>query len=214
MKHHGEGVWHWPGWGRLGYALLLAGTVSLWFAVVFVGADQVTARRSFRVRVHLDAELRTPFAPAAVLGYLSLYGLFAAPPFILRTRGELRALAAALAAVIAVAGICFLLVPVQVAFPAAGDTGAWTGLVRFAKYVALRNNLLPSLHVALGVVCVAVLAGRVGWRGRVVLWLWAVAIGVSALLLHQHYLLDVLAGFGLGWLGFRWVYCRRTRGRA
>jgi membrane-associated phospholipid phosphatase len=183
--------------------------VSLWFALVYGGADFLTARRSFRVRLHFDAELAVPFVPAAVLVYLSFYFLFWAAPFILRSRQELRSLATTLAAVILLAGICFLLFPAELAFaddPA--EMGIWTGLVRFAKRLALTYNVAPSLHVSLTVVCVAVYGRQTGAAGKLLLWFWAVAVGISTLLLHQHYVVDVVTGFLLGLAGVRWVYDR------
>ncbi len=203
-----RGFWHWPGWGRLAYTLFLGLAVGLWFALIYGGADWITAQHSYRVRVHLDAELQMPFVPAAVVGYLSANLLFWSPAFILRNRRELHALAVTLAVVILVAGCCFLLVPAEVAFPPPGAMGAWTGLVQLAKAVALENNLVPSLHVALSVVCVAVYARQATPLGRGLLWLWAAGIAVSTLLLHQHYLLDVATGFILGLLGVRLVYDR------
>jgi membrane-associated phospholipid phosphatase len=86
--------------------------------------------------------------------------------------------------------------------------GAWEGSVRFFKWLALAHNLVPSLHVALSVVCVAVYARRAGLPGKMLLWLWAGVIAASTLLLHQHYLLDVLTGAALGWAGVRAVYDR------
>jgi membrane-associated phospholipid phosphatase len=200
--------WHWPGWGQVGYALLLGGTVGLWFALVYGGTDYLTAHRSYRVRLHFDAELNLPFVPEAVLVYMSIYLLFWAAPFVLRTRRELQALAATLVAVTAVAGVCLLLFPAELSFPPAGDAGIWTGSVRFAKRLALTYNLAPSLHVALSTVCVAAYARRARPVGKVLLWLWAVAVGVSCLLLHQHYVIDVVTGFALALAGVRWGYDR------
>jgi membrane-associated phospholipid phosphatase len=197
---------------HLGHALLLALGVSLWWGLVYGGTDLVAARHTFRLRVHLDWEPHVPFVPAAVSAYLSVYLLFAAAPFVLRTRRQLEALAATLAAVIAVAGVCFLLIPAAPAFPPPGDMGPWAGPVRFAKAVALRHNYLPSLHVALSVACAAVYARHAGRAGRALLWLWAAAIAASTLLLHQHYLLDVATGFALGLAGARGVYDRWTSG--
>jgi membrane-associated phospholipid phosphatase len=190
--------WHWPGWCHVGHALVLGGAVTLWFALIYGGADFLTVRRSLRVRFHFDAELAMPFVPASVLIYLSIYFLFWLAPFILRSGRELKSLAWTLAAVIFVAGIGFLLFPAELEFPAPGDMGMWTGLVRFAKQVALTYNLAPSLHVALAVVCVAVYCRQCGAIGKLLLWLWAGAIGVSTLLLHQHYVMDVATGFLLG----------------
>jgi membrane-associated phospholipid phosphatase len=202
--------WHWPRPGHLGYALLLGGTVGLWFALVYGGADALTARHGYRVRLHFDAELAVPFVPEAVLGYMSIYLLFWMAPFVLRTRQELSALATTLAAVIAVAGVCFLLFPADMAFPPAGDLGIWTAPVAFAKRLALTYNLAPSLHVTLCTVCVAVYARQTRPAGKLLLWLWAVAVGVSTVLLHQHYVVDVVTGYALALAGVRWCYDRRA----
>ncbi len=133
------------------HVLSLSLLVGAWFELIYGGADWLTSRHGFRLRIHLDAELAMPFVPAAVLGYLSIYGLFAMPAFVLRTSRDLRALSAMLAVVILCAGIGFLLVPAEAAFPPASEMGTWAPLVRFAKVVALTNNYIPSLHVALSV---------------------------------------------------------------
>jgi hypothetical protein len=107
----------WPGWMHLRFAWLLTLVVSLWFAVVFVGADWFTAHRALRVRVHLDAELHIPLIPAFTVVYMSIYALFLAAPFVLRTRREIITLAIAQAWATSIAGICFLLIPAQLAYP-------------------------------------------------------------------------------------------------
>jgi membrane-associated phospholipid phosphatase len=200
--------WHRPSRGLFLHYLRRGAAVGAWFALVYVGADWLTARHGWRVRVHLDLERHTPFVPAALLGYVSEHLLFAMPPFVLRTRRELDALAAAMAAVVFCAGVVFLLVPAAPAFPPPAAMGAWEGPVCFIKWLALPHNLLPSLHVALSVVCVSVYARRALPPGKVLLWLWAGVIAASTLLLHQHFLLDVLTGAALGWAGARGVYDR------
>jgi membrane-associated phospholipid phosphatase len=204
MSKQREPFWHWPGWRRLALVLCLSLLVGAWFELIYGGADWLTSRHDFRVRVHLGAELDMPFVPAAVLGYLSIYCLFAMPVFVLRTSRELCALAAMLVVVILCAGIGFLLVPAEAAFPPAGEMGRWAPLVRFAKTVALTNNFIPSLHVALSVALVVVFARRAGPLGKALLTLWGSVIALSTPLLHQHYLLDVVTGAVLGWAG---VYC-------
>src|SRR5439155_24171192 len=118
----------------------LALAVGLWFAVIFYGSEYLISLHRYRVRVHLDAELNIPFMPASVLGYLSVYLLLWSPAFILRTRRELRALALTLATVIFVAGVFFLLLPVEVAFPPPGEMGAWTSPVQVTRLMALPHN--------------------------------------------------------------------------
>jgi membrane-associated phospholipid phosphatase len=199
----------WPGWGVLGYAAALGAAQTLCFFVVFGGANYLTGLHPYRVRLHLDAELAIPFVPAAVLGYLSLYPLFCLAPFVLRTRRELAALTRTLAVVTLAAGVCFLLIPGLPVFPPPRDLGGWEGPVLFAKRLALTYNFLPSLHVALTAVCAAVYAMRAGIVGKAVLWLWSGVVSLSTLLLHQHYVVDVVTGYALAWAGVRWVYRQR-----
>lgn len=206
-KHH-DPFFGWPGWEHLRCFAWLGVAQTIWFGLVFIGCDRLTAMHSFRVRVHFEAELKLPFVAEMVLFYMSIYLLFCGAPFILRTRRQLRALAATLATVTFCGGICFLLLPVELAFPPPRDMGRWTQLVHFADWLNLEYNLLPSLHVALSVVCVAIFSGRASMIGRTVLWTWAVAISMSTLLTHQHHVLDVITGFILGLLATRLVYDR------
>ncbi len=208
MTH--EPFLHRPSRGHLLYTGLFSVAVALTFALVYGGANELTARRSLRVRIHLDAELGLPLVPAMVLGYVSIYGLFALPAFVLRRRREVQALALALLAVLLVAGVGFLLFPAEPAFPPPGDVGIWHGLLHFARTVALSYNMVPSLHVAMSVVCVAAFAERTGVAGKVLLCTWALVIGLSTLLTHQHHLIDVITGYALGAAGYGLVYRRWT----
>jgi membrane-associated phospholipid phosphatase len=113
-----------------------------------------------------------------------------------------------LSVVIAVAGVCFLLFPGDLLFPSDEDAGMWGGLVGFAKRLALTYNLAPSLHVALCAVCVAAYTRRAPHAGRVLLWLWAAAVGASTLVLHQHYVVDVVSGYALALASVRLGYDR------
>jgi membrane-associated phospholipid phosphatase len=199
--------WHRPAvidlLAAVGVALPL---FAVWF-LVFAGGNFLTTCHSLRFRIHLPGEERLPFVPVAVLVYQSLVGLFVMVPFVLRVK-QIRRLAATLLAVILVAGVGFLLVPSDLAFPPIGDTGAWEKTVRVSKELALPHSLVPSLHVAMSVCCVAVYAPRAGRWGSVTLWGWASAIALSTLLFHQHHLIDVLTGWALGRVGVYLIYER------
>jgi membrane-associated phospholipid phosphatase len=211
MKENTEPFLGWPGWKHLRIAWLVSLAGLLWFVLVYNGADALTAHRDFRVRVHFDAELGIPFIPEGSIVYMSIYPLFLAAPFILRERREFFALAMTLNLEILAAGICFLLLPAQVAFSPATDFGAFPNLYHFADRLSLDHNLLPSLHVALSATCIAVFAARTGPAARVILWIWAIAIAASTLLIHKHHVLDVAAGFLLAWVAVGHVYPRRIR---
>jgi len=142
---------------------------------------------------------------------MSLYLLFMMAPFVLRTERELTALAVSLAVQIGIAGVGFLTFPADNLFPTPGEMGGWSATVRFAKWLALDHNLAPSLHVAMGTLCAAVYARQASPLGRAALSLWAGAIGLSTLLLHQHYLIDILTGYLLAFVALHCVYERLLR---
>ena len=103
----------------------------------------------------------------------------------------------------------FLLLPAEVAY-SRRDAGAWSGLLGFARGVALPYNLVPSLHVAMGCVCLAAYATRCGAVGKALLAAGAAAIALSTLFTHQHHLLDVLTGLALAAAAKRLIYDRWT----
>lgn len=187
----------WPDWGHLRYFAILGAVQSIWFWIIYAGADYLTEQRALRVRVHFSAELAIPFQPQWVVVYMSIYLLFLAAPFILRTRQELRGLTVSLAAVIFCAGVGFLLIPAESAFPPYQILGRFSALFKFADSLNLHYNMLPSLHVALAVGCVAAFSTRAGACGKSAFWIWAIAISVSTVFTHQHHILDVVSGFVL-----------------
>jgi membrane-associated phospholipid phosphatase len=197
----------WPGARHLGEMAILSAAILLLFTVVYGGADWVTGFRE-RHHVHLPMELQIPFVPAAVVGYMSLYGLFAIVPFILRTQRELRAVAASLAAAIVVGGICFLLLPAELAFPEPTNLGQWQELYAVADQINLHYNLVPSLHVALAIICVDLFARRAGLMGALTFWAWGAVVCASTVFLHQHHLVDVVGGLVLALAVNRTVYRR------
>lgn len=203
----------WPGWAHLRYAGWLSAANAAWFALVYGGADYLTARRSFRVPVSFAFELRIPFVPAMTAVYMSIYLLFLLAPFVLRTRREMRAAVWTLAWITLCGGLGFLLLPAELAFPPPreAELGGWAKLFHLADDLNLTYNLLPSLHVALSVACVAIFSPRAGTAGKLFLWSWALLVAASTVLIHQHHLLDVAAGWLLAVAGVRVVYRRRDQ---
>ena len=192
-----EPFFAWPGWAHLRIAWLQTVLVSAWFAFVFGGANWVNAQRAPRVRVHFDAELQIPLIPSFTLIYMSIYGLFLVAPFVLRTGREITNLAVAQTITITVAGIGFLLIPAKLAFPVATDSelGIWRGMFRLADRLNLDYNLVPSLHVALSVVCVELFVPHANLGGKILLRTWAVLIAASTVFTHQHHVVDAVTGF-------------------
>jgi membrane-associated phospholipid phosphatase len=198
----------WPGWSFLCFAWLLSAANAGWFAFVYGASDWFTAHRTTRVPIHLPIELSIPLIPGAVLIYMSIYVLFVIGPFIVRDRREFSALICALALATLFGGIGFLLLPSRAAFAPARNLNSWAGLFNFADRLNLDYNMVPSLHVALSVCCIAAFVRHSGQAGCWLLWLWAIAIALSTILTHQHHIIDVVSGWLVGAFSYRFA---RTR---
>jgi hypothetical protein len=189
----------WPGWPHIRFTSLRILLVTAWFCLVFAGTDWFTAHRTSRVRIDFGIESHIPLIPAFTVVYMSIYLLFLATPFVLRTRLEVATLARAQSLIILIAGICFLLIPAKLAFAPTtdADLGVWKPLYQFADQLNLDYNLVPSLHVALSIVCIELFCVRGNVVGRILLRAWGFLIAASTLFTHQHHLMDAVTGYVL-----------------
>ena len=200
----------WPGWAHLRFAVMLAVVGGLWFTLVYVGADGITARRAAKWSVHFEGERTMPFVPEMIIVYVSLYSIFILAPFILRHRRELLALAVSCNLAILIAGLGFALIPAELAYPPPQRFGAFPELFRAADTLNLTYNLVPSLHVTFAVLLGAAVGRTADSTGRVLLWIWVAAIAGSTLLAHQHHVIDVVTGAILGFAVYWWVFRARA----
>lgn len=197
----------------LRHFVLLWGLLSLEFAVVYCGADWITAHHSMRLQLYANFELGIPLVPCMVLPYTTMYAIFFCAPFVLKSRESLDRLAIAAAKVIGIAGIAFVALPAQLGFPPAdAEHSAWNVGLHIARMAALKYNLVPSLHVALFTLCAGVYFSRVSRRARLALVLWLITVSASTVLTHQHQLLDVFAGLALGIWGARTALAPQPEG--
>lgn len=198
----------WPNSVQLRHALGRILGVALCFGLIYGATEWITEHRIARVSIAMEWERRIPFLPGFTLIYISAYAvLFPLAPWVLRTKREIDALAVHSVVIILLAGLGFLLLPANLAYPAPGPLGGWGPLFGLADTLNLDHNLVPSLHVALSTLCVEHYALHLGPRGRWALRSWGLLIAASTLLLHQHHVLDVVTGYILA-LGV-WSYGRR-----
>jgi membrane-associated phospholipid phosphatase len=170
------------------------------WVVVYGGANWIAGLHSYRVRLNLDFERQIPFMPESAVVYLSLFPMLWISPFVLRSPKRLRPFAVALAWLIALSGLGFLLLPSKQVGSLPKVTGVNGAVIRFADLINLTYNYLPSLHVGMAVVCAYAYSRRSPQKLAVFFWLWAAAIALSTLLTYQHYVADVITGAALGLL--------------
>lgn len=189
-------------------ALALSAVFAALFALVYGGADRLTALHGVRWRLDLPGELALPFlAPLSVV-YLSMNLLLGLAPWVLRREEEFRALFWTLTAELFTAGVFFVVFPIALMFPPPEATGFWAPFFRTADALNLDHNLFPSLHVAFACTTAAAFGAGRGPKGRRLLGLWSAAVAASTVLTHQHHVADVLGGWALAAVSHRLVLRR------
>jgi membrane-associated phospholipid phosphatase len=181
-----SGVWriyaYWSFW------------VSIAFFTIYPSCNWLTARRN-ALDLYIPAELNIPFIPEFVWVYLSLYVLFLIPPFALDPV-RMRTLGVQLVAATIFCGVIFILLPAKLGFERIVPNNPFYGKLFTNLFsVDLPHNMVPSLHVVFS--ALILLAASDGPRSKLtkpIFLGWLVLICVSTLLVHQHHLIDVVAG--------------------
>ncbi|MDF1564662.1 MAG: phosphatase PAP2 family protein [Deltaproteobacteria bacterium] len=200
-------------WRRLGHPLeggpgggwALAGVINVlcWGSSYFVLGALIPESRHHTLPDPVLSWL--PVTPAFSVIYVAVHPFNALPWFLHPSAAALKRLALAMGLMLGVSVAVWLAWPVatiRVLPPeGAGDLGSWVLGQVYATDPAA--NCLPSAHCALATCGALSLRGT--HRG---LGLWAgitcAIICLSTLFTHQHYLLDVLSGVGLG-IGAWWA---------
>jgi len=201
----------WPGRRNLGISLLLGFLFFATFYGLYGAASFVTELHPWRLQLFFEFELAIPFWPSWAVVYLSLNLILALAPFILRGWQTLLPLVLTLMAESAVAAVIFILLPLEGGFPQA-EAGGLAGLfLHLADRLNLDHNYLPSLHVAFALTAALAYSQRARPLTAGLLVLWALAIAASTILIHEHHLLDIIAGLILAVAAMHLVYRRTAR---
>ena len=142
-------------------------------------------------------ELQFPFVQEFIWVYLSLYLLFALPPFFLSSV-ELKRLAKKLITATCLAGLVFLAFPARLGFPRIAPPDSPYREIFLALFAIDKPfNVVPSLHVVYSTVIILAIAKRLGKAGNIVLFSWLALVLTSTIMIRQHHLLDVFTGLAL-----------------
>lgn len=197
-------VFAWPTRDELRASLKMVAIFLVFFYAFFGAAAYLADLLDYRFDVGFEFEKRIPFVPAMAAVYLSVGPMMLLSIFILRQPRPMRLLLAVLCAQTFVGFCIFLAFPVETNFPAPQDPASLPLVYRIADLINLKNNQLPSLH--LGFAATMAFVYSTGRRPLVAILFhaWALAIAASTVLIHEHNLLDLLAGYLLAWCGARW----------
>jgi membrane-associated phospholipid phosphatase len=176
--------------------------LSLLFLVVYGTSNWATSLRHDVGSFYFAWERHIPFVPWLIIPYMSIDLFFMAAPFLCRSDRPRRTLAGRIAGAILIAGVCFQLFPLRVAFDRPAVEG-WLGVI-FNNFRELDKpfNQFPSLHITLGIILLGLYGRRAKGLLRAAVVVWFALIILSAVLTYQHHVIDVLGGFALAALCF------------
>lgn len=171
--------------------------VGVAFFSIYPTANWLTSQRGNLYHLYLLDELSIPFVPQFIWLYMSMYVLFLAPPFFL-TSDELPRLGKQLIAGTVISGLIFMMFPASLGFDrTVPDAPLYSQLFLGIFNIDRPHNLVPSLHVVFSACIILSISIRAkGWVYGL-LMIWLLAIMSSTLLIHQHHVLDVVAGLAL-----------------
>lgn len=195
----------WPDAARWRAYLRFLAVFLLFFLPVYIGSGYLSSLLPERAyRLHLDWEPHIPLVPWMVWPYISLYTVYLLPLLHMDPQ-RIRRLTLQSVLVVLAAAVLFVAFPSPLGYAPAPVEGMHGPLLQLITSVDTRYNTVPSLHVA-GATLLLLGAGETaGPRLRASYVAWLAVLVASTVLVHQHHLLDVLAGFALA-LGARRLF--------
>ncbi|WP_165826540.1 phosphatase PAP2 family protein [Chryseobacterium oncorhynchi] len=172
------------------YALILCSIV---FMMVYNGAAWYISTLAEVPSFIFDFEKYIPFISWTIIPYMTSGLFFCLVFFLCNSKEQLKVLAQRMLFVTIVAGICFLLFPLQFSFPKPETENLFLGYsFQFLKTFDSPFNQAPSLHIAYAFIFWSVF--RNIEKGKIFIMLWLILLGISTLTTYQHHFIDVITG--------------------
>lgn len=185
-----------------------------YFTAGYLTINVISSHRSDYYNVATAFDRAVPFVPAAIFGYILVYLSILLVYLIIKDMRDWNRAVISFIFATTLAYAIFLLFPVRMDMrpDLSGLTGISAEVTKFYYIIDMPFNCFPSLHVTY-----PMLATIIAWRNHTTMrWVFAamtIVVAVSVVMVKQHYLADVVAGFANGslcyWLTVkfesRWV---------
>lgn len=176
------------------------------FFLVYGGCNSFASQQIERYALYFEWERELPFVPQLIYIYLSL-SLFVILPLRYLQPQQLRPWALSYMWMTFAAGALFILFPTELAVPRPVDLAKSHQLFALLYSLDLPHNLFPSLHVSYPSLAMLIIIGskrRDRWFWPITGW-WFLML-ISVLLMHQHYMADIVGGLLLAICCYHYVY--------
>jgi membrane-associated phospholipid phosphatase len=177
----------------------------VWSSAYFLSGHLVEHAETHSLAVGLDREI--PFLPPFVWIYLTIYMTFILPFLLIRDARFFRLCVASYLSVILVSVSWFMLYPVRCDRPTFEVDSLSTWALALTYVFDAPVNCFPSMHASMAMMA-ALIIFEVSAPLGILALVHTLLIGASALLIKQHFVLDIVAGFSLAILMY-YVFFRQ-----
>jgi len=186
--------------------LWIALTFGAVYYLIFCSTSLLSGFIHSRIVIAFPFEKHIPFYPAWSIVYLSINLYLWAALFVFKRWQLLAALAIALIAETILAGIFFIIFPVKLEYPFITIQHQYATLIHVAQFMSMQNNYFPSLHTAFAFTCAFAYQKYCSVPAQIGFYIWALLIPISTLFIHEHQLMDLIAGFILAIIAYRFIF--------
>ncbi len=170
------------------------------YAGGYLGINWINDFRDHYYDVSLWFEKDIPFVPAMIVGYSFVFVLVALLFLVIDNMPDFWDMCRRFFIMSMICFVIFLVFPVRMKFrPDVGVGQDWATIaVGFYFWMDKPYNLFPSMHLSASFFSAFYCLRKgpvIGWTAMTM----AVIVGVSVVLLKQHYIMDVVAGFLVAW---------------
>ena len=162
--------------------------------------------RHHRIVLAFPFEAHIPFYPAWSIIYMSLNVYLMLALFVFPRWQTMAAFAATLLIETIIAGCFYIILPIKLIYYPIVDTGVFAKMVFIAKFLSMNNNYFPSLHTTFAFTAAFAYSNYCSKTTSFGFYLWAGLIPLSTLFIHEHQVIDLVAGFILAVIACRYVF--------
>lgn len=178
------------------------------FAMIYGWCNKQATLSPIHYQMYTDWELSLPLIPWMIYPYISLNLLFIVCAFVLKETSSLKGFCISLMISAILAAIVFYYFPGKLGFIRQSVLGYET-LYNFMFSIDHPHNLFPSLHVTYSSLAIFSMIEQTKNKFfHVFSWTWLIIISASVILVHQHHLFDIAAGFILALFVHKFVYLK------
>jgi pimeloyl-ACP methyl ester carboxylesterase/membrane-associated phospholipid phosphatase len=162
----------------------------------YLGINRLNACRDHYYDVSLWFEKDIPFVPSMIIGYSFVFLLVAIMFLVIDNMPDFRDMCIRFVSMTLLCFAIFLIFPVRMDLrPEMIMTQDWvTQIVCFYFWIDRPYNLFPSMHLSASFFSAFYCLRKGNFIG-IITMIMATTVGVSVILIKQHYILDVAAGF-------------------